>query len=195
MLVLGWLLYRRGFARQQVIGIAVSYTGVMLVFGHEVAIEGRDVLLGASLVFVSTISYAMYMVYSGEMVKRIGSLRLVGLATGVACICCIAQFVVLRPVHSAFTVAPQVIWLSVLNATLCTAVPVLLVMMGIERIGPAAAAQSGMVGPISTIMMGVVILGEPFTAWIAAGSVLVIAGIFVFTRKPREVSPPLRPPT
>jgi drug/metabolite transporter (DMT)-like permease len=82
-------------------------------------------------------------------------------------------------------VAPQVIWLSILNATVCTAVPVLAVMMAIERIGPAMAAQTGMVGPISTILMGVVILGEPFTAWIAAGTALVIAGIFVFTRMGR----------
>ena len=85
----------------------------------------------------------------------------------------------------AMQVAPEVIWLSVLNATLCTAVPVLMVMMAIERIGPAMAAQTGMIGPLSTILMGVVILGEPFTPWIAAGTVLVIAGIFVFTRKGR----------
>jgi drug/metabolite transporter (DMT)-like permease len=42
-----------------------------------------------------------------------------------------------------------------------------------------------MVGPVSTILMGVVILGEPFTAWIAAGTALVISGIFVFTRMGR----------
>ena len=87
---------------------------------------------------------------------------------------------------AAFDVAPEVVRLSVLNATLCTAVPVLMVMMAIERIGPAVAAQTGMIGPLSTILMGVVILDEPFTAWIAAGTVLVIAGIFVFTRKGRE---------
>jgi drug/metabolite transporter (DMT)-like permease len=79
-------------------------------------------------------------------------------------------------------VAPQVIWLSVLNATLCTAVPVLMVMMAIERIGASLTAQTGMVGPMSTILMGVLILGEPFTAWVAAGTVLVITGIFVFSR-------------
>ena len=33
--------------------------------------------------------------------------------------------------------------------------------------------------------LGVLILGEPFTAWIAAGTVLVISGIFVFTRSAR----------
>jgi drug/metabolite transporter (DMT)-like permease len=73
----------------------------------------------------------------------------------------------------------------VLNAIVCTALPVLAVMMAIERIGPAMAAQTGMIGPMSTILMGVLILGEPFTAWIAAGTVLVIAGIFVFTRSGR----------
>jgi len=109
----------------------------------------------------------------------------VGLATTVACVLCILQFVLTRPMSVAMQVAPEVIWLSVLNATLCTAVPVLMVMMAIERIGPAVAAQTGMIGPLSTILMGVVILGEPFTPWIAAGTVLVIAGIFVFTRKGR----------
>jgi drug/metabolite transporter (DMT)-like permease len=42
-----------------------------------------------------------------------------------------------------------------------------------------------MVGPVSTILLGVWLLGEPFTAWVAAGTVLVIAGIFVFTRRAR----------
>lgn len=183
VMLLGWLLYRKTFARRQVAGMAVSYAGVLLVFGHEVRLEGANVALGAFMVLASTVSYAVYLVYSGQLVQRIGSLRLVGLATSVACVCCIVQFLVLRPAASALAVAPQVIWLSILNASLCTAVPVLLVMMAIERIGPAVAAQSGMVGPISTILMGVVILGEPFTAWIAAGSVLVIAGIFVFSSK------------
>ncbi|MFZ4480413.1 MAG: DMT family transporter, partial [Rhodoferax sp.] len=165
----------------QVIGMLISYSGVLLVFGHEIKLEGGDVALGALLVFLSAVSYAWYLIFSGEMVQRLGSLRLVGLATTVACLLCIAQFVLLRP-WSAALVAPEVIWLSVLNATLCTALPVLLVMMAIERIGASVVSQVGMVGPMSTILMGVLILGEPFTAWVAAGTALVIAGIFVFTR-------------
>jgi drug/metabolite transporter (DMT)-like permease len=119
-------------------------------------------------------------------VQRLGSVRLVGLATSVACLFCIAQFAVLRPAASIFGIAPEVIWLSVLNATLCTALPVLLVMMAVERIGPALSSQSGMVGPLSTILMGVLILGEPFTGWIIAGTALVVTGIFVFSRAARS---------
>jgi drug/metabolite transporter (DMT)-like permease len=69
-----------------------------------------------------------------------------------------------------------------LNATACTVIPVLLVMMSIERIGSGLAAQSGMVGPMSTILMGVLILDESFTGWVVAGTVLVLAGVFVVTR-------------
>lgn len=181
VLLLGLVLYRRRITAPQILGMAISYSGVVLVFGHEITLLGREAALGALLVFLSAVSYALYLVYSGEMVKRLGALRLVGLATTVACLCCILQFLLLRPL-SAAAVAPEVIWLSVLNATLCTAAPVLMVMMAIERIGASLAAQTGMVGPMSTILMGVLILGEPFTAWVAAGTVLVIAGIFVFSR-------------
>lgn len=188
VLLLGWLLYRRRIQRRQVFGMAISYAGVLLVFGHEIGQAGGDAALGTLLVFLSALSYAVYLTFSGELVQRLGSLRLVGLATTVACLFCIAQFVLLRP-WSAALVAPEVIWLSVLNATLCTALPVLLVMMAIERIGASLTAQTGMVGPMSTILMGVLILGEPFTAWVAAGTLLVIAGIFVFSRRARSDSP------
>ena len=39
-----------------------------------------------------------------------------------------------------------------------------------------------MVGPMSTIVMGVVILGEPFNGWIVVGTVLVLSGVFLVTR-------------
>ena len=184
VLLIGLLLFGRRVQRVQLLGMVISYAGVLLVFGQEVSLAGPHVAWGSLLVFVSAISYALYLTYSGELVQRLGSLRLVGLATSVACLLCILQFVLLRP-FSAAGVAPEVIWLSVLNATLCTAVPVLMVMMAIERIGASTTAQAGMVGPVSTILMGALILGEPFTAWVAGGSALVVAGIFVFSRTAR----------
>ena len=188
VLLLGWGLYGRRIRWGQALGMAISYCGVVLVFGVEAQSQGAGAAWGALLVFLSAVSYAVYLVYSGEMVQRLGALRLVGLATTVACVLCLLQFVLLRPLSAAL-VAPQVVWLSVLNATLCTAAPVLMVMMAVERIGASAAAQAGMVGPLSTILLGVWLLGEPFTLSIAAGTGLVIAGIFVFSRGVRSPAP------
>ncbi|MES2911569.1 MAG: DMT family transporter [Pseudomonadota bacterium] len=180
--LLGLVLYGRRVTVRQLVGMAISYGGVVLVFGQELSVQGAHTAWGALLVFLSALSYSIYLVYSGELVRRLGALRLVGLATSVACLCCLLQFVLLRPLSAALVV-PEVIWLSVLNATLCTAVPVLLVMMGVERIGASLAAQTGMIGPLSTILMGTIFLGESFTPLVAAGTALVLAGIFVVTRK------------
>jgi drug/metabolite transporter (DMT)-like permease len=184
VLAIGVFLFGRRVNRAQLVALAVSYGGVFCVFGRELSLQGANVPLGASLVFVSTVSYAVYLAFSGEEVKRLGALRLTGLATSVACLICIAQFLLLRPL-SAMAVAPQVIWLSILNATACTFVPVLLVMMAIERIGASLAAQTGTIGPLSTILKAVLILGEPFTIWVAVGTVLVLAGIWLLTRAAR----------
>jgi drug/metabolite transporter (DMT)-like permease len=182
VLLLGRVLYGRRIAPRLLLALAISYAGVLLVFGHELGLEGADTALGAALVFASTLSYAVYLVYSGEEVKRLGALRLTGLATSVACVLCILQFLLLRPWTSAFEIAPPVLWLSLLNATLCTFAPVLMVMMAIERIGAPMASQAGMIGPLSTIAMGVWILDEAFTAPIAAGTLLVLAGIWLLAR-------------
>ena len=182
VLLLGRVLFKRRVARGQLLALAISYLGVLLVFGHELQLDGQHTALGTALVFASTLSYAVYLVFSGEEVKRLGAARLTGLATSVACVLCILQFALLRPLGSAFDVAPPVIWLSVLNATLCTFAPVLMVMMAIERVGAAVASQAGMIGPVSTIAMGVWILGEPLNAWIVAGTLLVLGGITMLAR-------------
>ena len=181
VLAIGAVVFKRKVTARQLLALAISYCGVLIVFGHEVSFSGAGIWLGAGLVFASAVSYAIYLVASGEEVKRIGALRLTGVATSVACLFCIGQFVLLRPM-SALVVAPQVVWLSVLNATLCTFVPVLLVMMAIERVGASVVAQTGMIGPVSTILMGIVILGEPFTRWIVVGTVLVMGGIWLLAK-------------
>jgi drug/metabolite transporter (DMT)-like permease len=181
VLLTGLLLFNTPVQPRQWLALAVSYVGVLVVFGHDVVLNGEHVALGAGLVFASAVSYALYLVFSGEAVKRLGALRLTGVATSIACVLCIVQFLVLRPV-SAMQVAPEVLWLAVLNATLCTFLPVLLVMMAIERVGAGLAAQMGMIGPLSTILLSVLILREPFTVWMAAGTALVLVGVWQLAR-------------
>ena len=192
VLLLGWFLWRKKISRQQWTAFAVSYAGVLLVFGHELLLHGTNAgdsnpagaALGSALVFGSAVSYALYLSFSGELVQKLGSLRLAGLATSVACLLCIAQFGVLRPLSAAIVPTP-VLWLSLLNATACTVAPVLMVMMAMERLGAAKTSQIGMVGPLSTILLGVVFLGESLNAWIIGGTVLVLAGVYLVTKKPK----------
>ena len=181
VLAIGALRFHTPVTARQCIALLVSYLGVCLVFGHDVTVVGPHVALGSALVLGSAVSYALYLVYSGQALKRLGPIRITGVASSIACLLCIAQFFILRPTSAMF-VAPEVIWLSVLNATVCTVLPVLLVMIAIHRVGPSVAAQAGIIGPLSTIFLSVLILGEPFTPWLAAGTVLVLFGIWLLAR-------------
>jgi drug/metabolite transporter (DMT)-like permease len=181
VLALGAFLFQRKVTGAQILALAVSYCGVLCVFGREMSLQGANVPLGAALVFGSAVSYAVYLSFSGQEVRRLGALRLTGWATSVACLICIAQFLLLKPI-SAMAVPAPVLWLSVLNATLCTFAPVVMVMLAIERIGASLTSQAGTIGPLSTILMAVLFLGESFTVWVAIGTVLVLAGIWLLTK-------------
>jgi drug/metabolite transporter (DMT)-like permease len=176
VLLLSVVLLGKRLSARQAVAMVLSYAGVAVVFGQELHLAGTHAALGASLVLASAVSYAVYLVYSGLWVQRLGALRLTGAATSVASVLCIVQLFVLRP-PSAALVPEAVLWLSLANATVCTFAPVLMVMMAIERIGATLSAQAGMVGPMSTVLLGVWLLGEPFTPWVVAGTVLVLAGV------------------
>ena len=181
VMLLSAAIYKHRLQARRVWAMAISYGGVLVVFAHEVSFSGEGVVTGSAFVLASALSYALYLMFSGQMVKRIGALRLVGLASIVACVCCLLQFVILRP-WSATMVQPQVLGLAVLNATVCTVAPVVLVMLAIERIGAALTSQVGMVGPMATLTLGVLVLGEPVNAWIGMGTVLVLGGVYLASK-------------
>jgi drug/metabolite transporter (DMT)-like permease len=181
VVLLGWLLFKKPIQPIRMLAMGVSYSGVLLVFAHELSFAGTDVVLGSSLVFASALTYAVYLIYSGQLVQRVGAMRLVGWATSVACVCCIVQFLVLRPL-SAAVVPTEVLWLAGLNALACTVAPVLMVMMAIERIGAALTAQTGMIGPMATIALGVLLLDEPLNVWIGLGTLLVLSGVYIVSK-------------
>jgi drug/metabolite transporter (DMT)-like permease len=185
VLLLSWLIFRRRATARQLWALLLGYAGIVMVFGHELGQEGPQVALGAALVLASTLSYALYLIYSGVWVQRMGAARLTGWASAVACLLCLAQFGLLRPLHSVLDLPATVWWLSLLNGTVCTVAPVLMVMVAIQHIGPSRTAQLGMVGPISTIVLGVLLLGEPFTPWLAAGTLCVLASVMLLARTPR----------
>src|SRR5580704_5733955 len=49
VLALGALLFHKRVTRAQVLALAVSYCGVLCVFGREMSLQGADVPLGATL--------------------------------------------------------------------------------------------------------------------------------------------------
>ncbi len=182
VLLVSVLFLRKSISRIEWMALAASYSGIVLVFLHDLKIGGANVVLGAVLVLGAALFYAFYLISSGELVNRIGSLRLVSYAMCVSSVACIVQFFLLRPVSMLVQPHP-VYWLSLINAIFCTILPVIMTMVAVERIGAATASQAGMIGPVSTLFLGALLLDEPITQWQLGGTALVLAGIFLLSRK------------
>lgn len=182
VLLLTSMVLKRHISRLEWTAMAISYGGIVLVFAHDIRTGAGAVVTGALLVLGSAVAYAVYLLYSGELVRRIGSTRLVAYAMCVASAACIAQFFVLRPAALLLQPAP-VYWLSLVNGIFCTILPVFMTMYAVQRIGAPTASQAGMVGPVSTLFLGALVLGEPVTAIQLAGTALVIAGIYMLSKK------------
>ena len=181
VLVLVSVLYKRAIRPLHLVGMAVSYSGIVFVFLRELGADTSDLPLGLALIFGSAFFYAVYLVFSARVIPRLGSLRLVGLATSVACILCVVHFLLVRPLVSLL-VGPEVLWLAFLNATLGAAVPIVFMMLSVERIGATSASQVGMVGPLMTVALASYFLDEKVTLEITAGTLLVLLGIYLFSR-------------
>ncbi|MDL1862421.1 DMT family transporter [Betaproteobacteria bacterium PRO7] len=191
VLVISAVWLRKAITRLDAIALALSYGGIVLAFWHDVSFAGSNVALGAALVFGSAVCYALYLVLSGELVRRVGAIRLVAYAMCVASTACIVQFLLVNPLASLAQPAP-VYWLTAANAVFSTVIPVFATMLAVARIGAGNAALAGTVGPVATILLGYLFLGEAISGWQLAGTVLVLAGVFVLSRKgaPRARSAP-----
>jgi len=176
------LFFKAHIKPQQWAALVVSYLGVLVVFGHDISLEGGHIVLGSLLVLACAISYSFYLIYSGQLVKRLGPLRITGGATSIACVLCIGQFFVLRS-PAEMHVAPEVLWLSLTNAIFCTFVPVVLIMIAVERMGAPLVSQVGIIGPLSTVGLSWLLLGEPLTVWVLIGTALVLSGVWLLTRR------------
>jgi drug/metabolite transporter (DMT)-like permease len=164
------------------LALGTAYLGTVFVFLHDARIGGANVVIGGAFVLGSAFAYALYLLMSGELVRKVGSLRLVAYAMCVSSVACIMQFFLLRPISMLIQPMP-VYGLSLVNAVFCTVLPVILTMVAVERIGASTTAQAGMIGPVSTLFLGALILGEPITTIQLAGTGLVLMGIYLLSKK------------
>ncbi|HEY0915948.1 MAG TPA: DMT family transporter [Solimonas sp.] len=181
VLLIGLFVLGRSVTRRQWWSLGFAYAGIVLVFWHDVNLGGPQVALGSALVAGAAISYAIYLLLSGELIARVGSLRLVALAMTVSTAACLLQYALLRPLPGLFEQSLPVWRLSLLNASLCTVLPVFLTMISVGRIGAGPSAQAGMIGPVSTLFLAWWLLGEPITALQLAGTGLVMTGMLLLS--------------
>lgn len=182
VVLLGAIFFRRRITVQMVTALALSYVGIALIFAHDLTIEGEDVLLGSLLVFGAALAYAVYQLLAKPLIDRMGPQLFTSIAMSGAGPAVIIHFLLTHPT-SDLAVSGNGFALMLAIGTLSTVVPAYCISGAIGLIGPERTAIIGNISPIVTVALAIFILGEPFTIWHAAGTGLVVFGVWLFTRK------------
>ena len=181
VLLLSAMIFKRPITSRDVVAVVLSYLGIAVVFGHDMATQPGNVLLGSAWVLMSALFYAGYLMGSGRVVGRVGSIRFSCYAGLVSCVAVVVHFALVHDVRAVFVQPAPVYGLSLLMAAVSTVLPIVLTSEGIRRIGASHASIVASIGPIATIFLGAMFLDEPITALQLLGAGLVLAGILAIS--------------
>jgi drug/metabolite transporter (DMT)-like permease len=178
VVVLSALFFGQRITGRVVLALALSYAGILLVFARDLSFAGdpRALWTGGALVFASSFFYALYLVGAGPVIARLGSARFIALAMLASAAFVFTQFLATRPLQ-ALAAPLRIQLLSLTMAIFSTVLPTFLIAEAIQRIGASRTSLVGSLGPVFTIWLGWIILGEP-AHWIQlAGAALVLGGV------------------
>jgi drug/metabolite transporter (DMT)-like permease len=180
VVILSAIIYKIKITPKQIAGILVAYFGVFLIYFQRSKMDSHSaVLLGSILILGCAFTYAIYLVGSGSLIPQIGSIFYTSLVMIVSSIGVVAHFYFRGGDANLFHYPKQVYHLSIWLCIISTVLPSLFISEAIRRIGATRVAIIGSVGPVSTILLASIYLGERINAFQWIGSIIVISGVLL----------------
>jgi drug/metabolite transporter (DMT)-like permease len=181
VLLLSALFLAKPIRRYQLLALVLTYAGVLLVLVGDVHAESRaNMIKGGLFVFISAFTYAVYLMGSGQLIPKFGTVRFTSYAMTLAALGVFGHYLVAGQ-QSLLALPMPVYGYSLLMALVATVAPAYLLSAGIQRVGAGNAAIIASIGPISTILLAYLFLGER-VSWVQlAGTGIVLAGILLIT--------------
>lgn len=184
VLLINAAYFKRPVRRSEVGALALSWLGIALVFYHDLqnSPQPGSVAKGTLLVLVSAFAYALYLVGSSQVIHRIGSIRLTGIVVSVASGFVTAHFLLTHPL-SALQQPKEIYWIGLALAIFSTVLPIYFTSEGIKRLGSSRLSIVASIGPVFTLFLGYLFLGETISAVQLAGTALVLGGVLLVSSR------------
>ena len=187
VLLISAVIFKKKILRKEKIALVVGYLGIAVIFLYDQSLQGDDILLGTINVLLSALAFAVFIVGSGQLGPRIGSVRFTTIAMVAASVVIGLHFLLTHPI-SALRVASEVYWIALAIAVISTVIPTYLMAAGINKIGANQGALVGAIGPVSTMVMAYFILGEVLTPIHIVGMVLVLVSVISISLKAKKTN-------
>lgn len=187
VLVLSAIFLKKRISGAQILAIIVTYFGLAVIFFDSEGIAAgstAEVLTGSAFIMLSALTYAMYLTGTNFLVAKTGSLRLTVLVMTISCISVILHFLLTKQ-PDILGYQKEVYILGVLMAVFATVLPSFLINEAIKQIGAPDVSIIGSLGPVSTIVLSMIFLGEQLTLTQYAGALVIISGVVIIGHSKR----------
>lgn len=174
------MFFRQQIKKTQLIALLLTYSGIAIAYYKEMQIDtsNPNFFWGSLLIFMCSITYAMYIAGSGKVIPFIGVTRFTAYAMLASTFGIFIHFII-RADFSGVTEARGMWGYGLMLGIIATVIPTFLLSAGLHKIGSNNVAIISGIGPVSTILQAHWILGEKIHTGQIIGTVLVIAGVLL----------------
>jgi len=177
VVLLSALVLKSKLEGKQFIAIAITYIGLLVIFLPNFIVTDVEVsVLGIVLILLSALTYASYLVASQFFVPKFGTVRFTTYAMVISCVVVMIHYF-LDEDASVIGLHWKVYLYGFLMAIFCTVIPSYLISEGIKRINASRVAIIGSLGPVSTISLSILLLGESLNMYQVLGGVVIVSGV------------------
>ena len=172
---------------RRLLGLLIGLGGVAVLVGVDVS--GSDAWAVVAIA-ITAIGYATGPMLIARKLADLPTLGVVAASLGLTAIGYAPVAAAQWPTH----LSAKVIWSVLGLALVCTALAFMVFFALIAEVGPARATVITYVNPAIALLLGVVLLNEPFTVGIAVGFPLILIGCFFATSRNRVRPQPTQSP-
>lgn len=181
VLLTAWIA-RRLPTRGVLGALALSYGGLAVAFAGEASFtDPGALLLGGGLVFAAALVYALFLIGTERLSKRLGAQRLTALGMLACTALCLSAAFAAHGRAVLYQGGAAYAWAAAM-ALLGTVLPAVLTAHAIRRLGAARLSMVGTAGAVAVLPLAALVLGEPAGAAQWGGFALTVAGVVVLSR-------------
>lgn len=171
------VFFKERVTRSTVLAIALALTGVALLYKGD----GGKPLSGAgvSLVMVSSLTYALYIIIVNKSPLRMSSVKMTMYVLTFAVAVAVAMSFTDPANHLQLLHTPRQWGLALLLAVVPTVLSLLLMVIAVHDVGSTPTAIMGALEPVTAVVISVALFGELVTARLVIGIVLILAAVLL----------------
>ncbi len=167
-------------------GIVLAAIGVILLIDPQNASFSSQTTLGDLMIILNSLSYAIYVATSKDILLRNGALKSITWVFMFASLVCVPLGIYSFTGVDAGTIESQIWFFVLYTCVIATAVPYLLNAWALARVNPSTVAVYVYLQPVIGFLLAVVFLGEHIGVNFIAAAALIFAGVYLVMKKTRQ---------